>query len=120
MYIRDACLFIFSGRGVPFIVKIHFKREAVRVVSLISHHEPICQSLPTTKKVSTMKLALISLLAGSAAAFAPAPTARTSVACNAGLDDLKSIAEKSNPVLKVSLLSSLFFPEHAGASFLSI
>src|SRR5210317_1079946 len=54
-----------------------------------------------------MKLALISLLAGSAAAFAPAPTARTSVACNAGLDDLKSIAEKSNPVLKVSLYHHL-------------
>ena len=58
-------------------------------------------------KISTMKLALISLLAGSAAAFAPAPTARTSVACNAGLDDLKSIAEKSNPVLKVSLYHHL-------------
>jgi len=50
----------------------------------------------------TMKLALISILAGSAAAFAPAPTARASVAQNAALDDLKSIAEKSNPVLKVS------------------
>ena len=49
-----------------------------------------------------MKLALISILAGSAAAFAPAPTARTSVAQNAALDDLKSLAEKSNPVLKVS------------------
>mmetsp|Transcript_20360 Transcript_20360/g.29133 ORF Transcript_20360/g.29133 Transcript_20360/m.29133 type:complete len:241 (+) Transcript_20360:41-763(+) len=47
-----------------------------------------------------MKLALISILAGSAAAFAPAPAARTSVAQNAALDDLKSIAEKSNPVLK--------------------
>lgn len=45
-------------------------------------------------------LALISLLAGSAAAFVPAPTARTSVAQNAAIDDLKSIAEKSNPVLK--------------------
>ncbi len=51
---------------------------------------------------TTMKLALISILAGSAAAFAPAPAARTSVAQNAALDDLKSIAEKSNPVLKVS------------------
>jgi hypothetical protein len=54
------------------------------------------------QKIITMKLALISMLAGSAAAFAPAPTARTSVAQNAALDDLKSIAEKSNPVLKVS------------------
>lgn len=56
-----------------------------------------------------MKLALVSLLAGSAAAFAPAPTARTSVAQNAALDDLKSIAEKSNPVLKVSVLNFLTF-----------
>jgi hypothetical protein len=48
-----------------------------------------------------MKLSLIALLIGSAAAFAPAPSARTSVAVNAGIDDLKSIAEKANPVLKV-------------------
>jgi len=47
-----------------------------------------------------MKLSLLSVLIGSAAAFAPAPSARTSVAVNAGIDDLKSIAEKSNPVLK--------------------
>jgi hypothetical protein len=50
-----------------------------------------------------MKLSLLSLLIGSAAAFAPASpssSARTSVAVNAGIDDLKSIAEKSNPVLK--------------------
>ncbi len=53
-----------------------------------------------------MKLALISILAGSAAAFAPAPAARTSVAQNAALDDLKSIAEKSNPVLKVSSMKT--------------
>ena len=56
-----------------------------------------------------MKLALISLLAGSAAAFAPAPAARTSVAQNAAIDDLKSIAEKSNPVLKVSSLLECMF-----------
>jgi len=48
----------------------------------------------------TMKLSILSLLIGSAAAFAPAPSARTSVATNAAIDDLKSIAEKSNPVLK--------------------
>lgn len=49
-----------------------------------------------------MKLSLLSLLFGSAAAFVPAvPSVRTSVAVNAGIDDLKSIAEKSNPVLKV-------------------
>jgi len=47
-----------------------------------------------------MKLSLISLLIGSAAAFAPAPSARASVAANAAIDDLKIIAEKSNPVLK--------------------
>jgi hypothetical protein len=55
-----------------------------------------------------MKLPLLSsLLIGSAAAFAPAPSARTSVALNAGIDDLKSIAEKANPVLKVG--SFLFY-----------
>eukprot|EP00585_Thalassiosira_rotula_P013169 CAMPEP_0196129844 /NCGR_PEP_ID=MMETSP0910-20130528/421_1 /TAXON_ID=49265 /ORGANISM="Thalassiosira rotula, Strain GSO102" /LENGTH=242 /DNA_ID=CAMNT_0041389039 /DNA_START=26 /DNA_END=754 /DNA_ORIENTATION=+ len=46
------------------------------------------------------KLSLISLLIGSAAAFAPAPAAKTTVALNGGMDDLKAIAEKSNPVLK--------------------
>jgi hypothetical protein len=59
-----------------------------------------------------MKLALISLLAGSAAAFAPAPTARASVALDAGIDDLKAIAEKSNPVLKVSSAFSRVYPKH--------
>lgn len=48
-----------------------------------------------------MKLSLLSLLVGSAAAFAPAPTERASVALNNGIDDLKAIAEKSNPALKV-------------------
>jgi len=43
---------------------------------------------------------LVSLLVGSAAAFAPAPSDRASVALNSGMDDLKAIAEKSNPVLK--------------------
>eukprot|EP00578_Thalassiosira_sp_NH16_P016879 CAMPEP_0181121424 /NCGR_PEP_ID=MMETSP1071-20121207/24733_1 /TAXON_ID=35127 /ORGANISM="Thalassiosira sp., Strain NH16" /LENGTH=240 /DNA_ID=CAMNT_0023206247 /DNA_START=1 /DNA_END=723 /DNA_ORIENTATION=- len=47
-----------------------------------------------------MKLSLLSLLIGSAAAFAPAPSSRGSVATKAAIDDLKSIAEKSNPVLK--------------------
>merc|ERR1719410_1334478 len=47
-----------------------------------------------------MKLSLVSLLAGSAAAFAPAPSDRASVALNNGMDDLRAIAEKSNPVLK--------------------
>jgi len=51
-----------------------------------------------------MKLSLLSLFLGSAAAFAPnnGPSARTSVAVSAGLeglDELKTIAEKSNPVL---------------------
>lgn len=45
---------------------------------------------------------LLSLLVGSAAAFVPAPSARTTsvVVCGAAMDDLKSIAERSNPVLK--------------------
>uniref|UniRef100_A0A7S2STH6 Plastid light harvesting protein n=1 Tax=Rhizochromulina marina TaxID=1034831 RepID=A0A7S2STH6_9STRA len=47
-----------------------------------------------------MKLAILSCLIATAAAFAPAPNARTTVATNAAIDDLKAIAEKSNPVLK--------------------
>jgi hypothetical protein len=50
-----------------------------------------------------MKISLFTLSAlfGSAAAFVPASTPqRGSVAVNAAIDDLKVIAEKSNPVLK--------------------
>jgi hypothetical protein len=47
-----------------------------------------------------MNKLLLPLIVGSAAAFAPAPSSRTSVAANAAIDDLKAIAEKSNPVLK--------------------
>lgn len=48
-----------------------------------------------------MKIAALSLLIGSAAAFAPAQTGRVSTANGAAMDDLKALAEKSNPVLKV-------------------
>lgn len=43
------------------------------------------------------------LLVGSAAAFTSKQSnnARLSTAVNSGMDDLKTIAEKSNPVLKV-------------------
>ena len=53
-----------------------------------------------------MKLFLSSLLIGSATAFAPAPsTQRTSVAVNgAAMDELKIIAEKANPVIKVRIM----------------
>lgn len=47
-----------------------------------------------------MKIAALSLLIGSAAAFAPAQTGRVSTANGAAMDDLKALAEKSNPVLK--------------------
>mmetsp|Transcript_16150 Transcript_16150/g.24394 ORF Transcript_16150/g.24394 Transcript_16150/m.24394 type:complete len:243 (-) Transcript_16150:224-952(-) len=48
-----------------------------------------------------MKVAVaLSLLIGSSVAFAPAQTGRQSTAKSAALDDLKSLAEKSNPVLK--------------------
>lgn len=51
-----------------------------------------------------MKSAILATLVASAAAFAPTKDAsRTSVATKAAMDDLKSIAEKSNPVLKVSV-----------------
>ena len=52
-----------------------------------------------------MKIAALSLLVGSAAAFAPAQTGRVSTANAAAMDDLKALAEKSNPVLKVRLFS---------------
>ena len=51
-----------------------------------------------------MKLAILAALAASAAAFAPETSSRGSTALKAGMDDLKAIAEKSNPVLKVSSL----------------
>lgn len=50
-----------------------------------------------------MKLALFSLLAGSAAAFAPSADVKSSTSLNgalANMEDLKALAEKSNPVLK--------------------
>jgi len=48
-----------------------------------------------------MKLAIASLLAGSAAAFAPAQVSQqTSVQASATKADLEALAEKSNPLLK--------------------
>mmetsp|Transcript_21125 Transcript_21125/g.45774 ORF Transcript_21125/g.45774 Transcript_21125/m.45774 type:complete len:263 (+) Transcript_21125:53-841(+) len=47
-----------------------------------------------------MKLSLLSVLIGSAVGFTATSSARTSVSTKAAIDDLKSIAEKSNPVLK--------------------
>eukprot|EP00568_Trieres_chinensis_P005105 CAMPEP_0183298666 /NCGR_PEP_ID=MMETSP0160_2-20130417/5616_1 /TAXON_ID=2839 ORGANISM="Odontella Sinensis, Strain Grunow 1884" /NCGR_SAMPLE_ID=MMETSP0160_2 /ASSEMBLY_ACC=CAM_ASM_000250 /LENGTH=249 /DNA_ID=CAMNT_0025460761 /DNA_START=1 /DNA_END=750 /DNA_ORIENTATION=- len=47
-----------------------------------------------------MKLAIAALLAGSAAAFAPAQQAASTSALNAGKDDLVAIAEKANPIVK--------------------
>jgi hypothetical protein len=49
-----------------------------------------------------MKLALVALMAGSAAAFAPSTKSGSSTSLMSGLSDLEAIAEKSNPVLKVS------------------
>ena len=50
-----------------------------------------------------MKLAILASLAASAAAFTAQSSSKSTTALNAGMDDLKAIAEKSNPVLKVSL-----------------
>eukprot|EP00978_Attheya_sp_CCMP212_P022565 scaffold67481_cov53-Attheya_sp.AAC.4 len=47
-----------------------------------------------------MKLALIALMAGSAAAFAPSTKSGSSTSLMSGLSDLEALAEKSNPVLK--------------------
>lgn len=48
-----------------------------------------------------MKLSILTLLFGSAAAFAPSTTkSGSAVVAKAAMDDLKSVAAKSNPVLK--------------------
>lgn len=52
-----------------------------------------------------MKLSILALLFGSAAAFAPNTGSRASTAVSAGIDDLKVVAEKSNPLLKVRYLN---------------
>jgi len=51
-----------------------------------------------------MKLAIFAATVATAAAFVPASTRHTSIVTNAALsnlDDLKALATKSNPVLKV-------------------
>jgi hypothetical protein len=49
-----------------------------------------------------MKSAILASLIASAAAFVPSNDAsRSSIALNGAMEDLKAIAEKSNPVLKV-------------------
>lgn len=51
-----------------------------------------------------MKLAILSLAVASAAAFTTSDSFRVSTKLNSGMDDLKAVAEKSNPVLKVCSL----------------
>jgi cytochrome c556 len=54
-------------------------------------------------KIATMKaVVILAAIAGSAAAFAPQGASKTSTAVKGAMEDLKDIAEKSNPVLKVS------------------
>ena len=67
-----------------------------------------------------MKVAILSLLATSAAAFAPSTSnSRVSTAANAAIDELKSIAEKSNPVLKVGLLRGKQLEQSFQCAFLN-
>lgn len=49
----------------------------------------------------TMKLAILSLAVVSAAAFTTSGSSRASTKLNGAMEDLKAVAEKSNPVLKV-------------------
>ena len=49
-----------------------------------------------------MKAVLFATLFGSAAAFVPQGSSKASTAVNGAMEDLKDLAEKSNPVLKVS------------------
>jgi len=52
-----------------------------------------------------MKLSILTLLFGSATAFAPSTTkSGSAVVAKAAMDDLKSVAAKSNPVLKVCII----------------
>lgn len=64
-------------------------------------------------------LIIASLLAGSAAAFAPASSSRASISLNA-ISDLEAIAEKANPVVKfydpLELSSQTFWGESNEAS----
>ena len=59
------------------------------------------------QKIETMKTVLFATLAASAAAFAPQSASKASTAMNGAMEDLKEVAEKSNPVLKVSKSHSL-------------
>ena len=59
------------------------------------------------QKIETMKTVLFAALAASAAAFAPQSASKASTAMNGAMEDLKEVAEKSNPVLKVSYPHSL-------------
>uniref|UniRef100_A0A7S2WPD2 Plastid light harvesting protein n=1 Tax=Eucampia antarctica TaxID=49252 RepID=A0A7S2WPD2_9STRA len=68
-----------------------------------------------------MKLSILALLVGSAAAFAPnTGVSRTSVSTSAAIDDLQALAEKSNPVLKfydpLQLSSASIYGESTDAS----
>jgi hypothetical protein len=66
-------------------------------------HATICMLLilSKTKNNLTMKFLVAALLAGSAAAFAPAPSqGRVSTSNAAAIDDLKEVAAKANPILK--------------------
>ena len=57
-----------------------------------------------------MKTAVLATLVGSAAAFAPQGATKFSTAVeSAAMDELKDIAEKSNPVLKVSFENPILF-----------
>jgi hypothetical protein len=56
-----------------------------------------------------MKLAILSLAVASAAAFTTSGSSRASTKLNGAMEDLKAVAEKSNPVLKVCVL----FPDFA-------
>lgn len=60
---------------------------------------PSCHLLNLISK--TMKTFLFAALAASAAAFAPQGASKASTSMKGAMEDLKEVAEKSNPVLKV-------------------
>jgi len=75
----------------------------VFVFGATNSHSTLLHSFHLTTQYIIMKCAAaLALLAGSAAAFVPSQqqSARVSTVVNGGMDDLKTIAAKANPLLK--------------------
>ena len=94
--------------------------QRIRLIELLGYakskrarHETPKRYLPSImfpiQPSRTMKAVLFATLAGTAAAFAPESSSRASTAVKGAMEDLKGIAEKSNPVLKVRRISPVWY-----------